>query len=81
MRGNSIVLGFMLRETNGKCQLDLRLEYPKSLETFKRKITGLLGKCLRNTVCSYLENEKLIHPYFLYIGWLSGRDGGRVSGG
>jgi len=69
MRGNSIVLGFMLRETNGKCQLNLRLQYPKYLKTFKGKIIGRLGKCLRNTLCLYLGSGELIHLYFLYIGW------------
>lgn len=71
MRGDSIVLGFMLRETNGKCQLDLRLEYPKFLETFKGKITGRLGKHLRNTLCSYLENGKT-HTPILFVYRLGG---------
>ena len=71
MRGNSIVLGFMLREANGKCQLNLRLEYLKFLETFKGKITGQLGKRLRNTLCSYLENGKT-HTPILFVYGLGG---------
>lgn len=57
----------MLRETNGKCQLNLRLEYLKFLETFKGKIIRRLGKRLRNTLCLYLENGKTHIPIlFVY---------------